>query len=114
MRTLKVLTVNFNVIRVNHGYNLVEGNMDFLTPSVHPQANSSSLSDTAEVVGFLLAVLGVPAHVVLVSQDSCSHGGAVVATQSNKHHAETRYAGVGLEEHRVGSGNCGVASVTEM
>ena len=76
----KSLTINFDVVGVDHGYNLVEGNMYLLAPSIHAQSNGSSLGDAAEVVGFLLSVLGVPAHVVLVGQDSCGHGGAVVSS----------------------------------
>ena len=108
----KELTVNFDVIRMNHRDEFVEGGIDLFTPGVNPQSYCSSLGDAAEIVWLLLSVLGVPAHVVLVGQDACSHGGSVVSAQSHEHHAQLGNAGVRFEDHSVGSGDCRVATIT--
>lgn len=109
----QILTVNFNVVRMNHGYEFVERSVDLLTTSVNSQSDCSCLGDAAEIVGFLLPILSVPAHVELVCQDTSSHGGAVVPAKTDQHHSQFGYTRVGFEDHGVGAGDSRVAAVTE-
>ena len=86
------------VIGVNHGEDLVEGDVDiFLGVSVGAQLHCGAHEDGAIVVGLLSPLTGLPGEAAAVGDDGGGDGGAVVATPADKHDTELGDLAVDLE-----------------
>lgn len=93
-----VPAANDQVVGVDHGQEIVEGNVDILVGlGVGSKLDGGAHDDGAVVVGLLGAFLGVPHKVAAVSNDARGDGGTVVTTPADKHHANLGNLAVDLE-----------------
>lgn len=101
-------TANGQVVRVDHGEQVVEGDVDLLAGlSIRAQLDSGAHDDRTVVVGGLLAIAGLPGDITTVGQDTSSYGGTVVSTPTDQHHTHLANLAVDLEVvvGGLGSGN---------
>ena len=99
------------VVGVDHGKDVVEGNVNVLALGVDAELDGGTHDDGAIVVGLLGALLGGPAVLVLVGEDAGGNGGTVVAAPADQHHTGLGDLAVDLEvvEGLLGDGNIVVA-----
>lgn len=102
---------NDEVVGVDHGEDVVEGNVDILALGVDAELDGGTHNDGAVVVGLLGTLLGSPAVLVLVGEDAGGHGGAIVATPANQHQTGLGDFSVDLEvvDSLLGDGDIVVA-----
>lgn len=81
-------TAEDEVVGVNHGEDVVEGNVDVVALDIDSELQGRSLDDGAKVVGFLDTLLGVPGQLAAVGDDGGGQGRSVVSTPADHH--ETR------------------------
>lgn len=97
---------NDKVVGVDHGQQVVEGDVDLLVGlGVGSELDGRAHDDGAVVVGLLNALLGVPNKVASVGNDTGGNSGTVVTTPADKHHADLGNLAVDLEvvERLLGS-----------
>ena len=106
-----VPAANDEVVGVDHGKDVVEGNVDVLALGVDAELDGGTHDDGAVVVGLLGALLGGPAVLVLVGEDAGSDGGTVVAAPADQHHTGLGDLSVDLEvvEGLLGDGDIAIA-----
>lgn len=93
-----VPAANDKVVGVDHGQDVVEGDVDVQVGlGIVAELQGRAHDDGAVVVGGLGAVAGVPDQVAAVGHDAGSHGGAVVAAPADQHDAELGDLGLDLE-----------------
>lgn len=93
-----VPAANDDVVGVDHGQDVVEGDVDVLVGlGVGAELEGGGHDDGAVVVGLAGALLGLPAEVAAVGKDTGGDGGAVVAAPADQHHADLGDLAVRLE-----------------
>lgn len=91
-------TTNGNVVGVNHGKDVVEGNVNLLAGlDVGAELEGRTHDDGAVVVGLARALLGLPAEAAAVGEDAGGDGGTVVAAPADQHHAHLGDLALDLE-----------------
>ena len=101
-------TANDEIIGVDHGENIVEGNVDLLgSLGVSAELHGRTHDDGAIVVGLARTFLGLPLEAATVGNDTSSDGGSIVTTPADQHHADARDLAFDLEvvNSLGGSGN---------
>ena len=82
-------TANDKVIRVDHGEDIMEGNVDvFVGLGISTKLEGRAHNERAIVVGLARTFLGFPANVATVGNDTSGDSGTVVAAPSDQHHAD--------------------------
>lgn len=93
-----VPAANDEVVGVDHGEDVVEGDVDVLAGlGVGAELHGRAHDDRAIVVGSAGTLAGVPLEAAAVGDDAGRHGGAVVAAQADQHNAELGDLAVDLE-----------------
>lgn len=93
-----VPAANDQVVGVDHGQEVVEGDVDLLVSlSISSKLDGGAHDDGAIVVGLLNAFLGIPHKVAAVGNDTRSDGSTIVTTPADKHHANLGNLAVDLE-----------------
>jgi hypothetical protein len=93
-----VPSTDHEVIRMDHGEKIMEGDVDILAArAVGAEFGSRSHDDRAIVVSRLSTRLGVPSEATLVGDDTGSNSGSVVTTPSNQHDADLGDLTIDLE-----------------
>lgn len=89
-------TADDDVVGVNEGKDLVQGEEDFGVLGV-TNLGSRGLGDGAQIVGLVSTGFGVPGDVVLVGKDTSGESGTVVTTETNEHSTKSGGLGISLE-----------------
>lgn len=93
-----VPAANDKVVGVDHGQDVVEGDVDVLVGlGIVAELQGRAHDDGAKVVGGLGAVAGLPGQLAAVGHDAGGHGGAVVAAPADQHDARLGDLGLDLE-----------------
>jgi len=82
-------TTDDDVVGVNEGEDLVQGEEDFGVLGV-TDLSGRGLGDGAQIVGLVGTGSGVPGDVVLVGKDTSLESGTVVTTETNEHGTKSR------------------------
>ena len=91
-------TANSQIVGVDHGEQVMEGDVDLLASlSVSAQLDSRAHDDGTVVVGGLLTIASLPRELATVGQDTGGHGGTVVSTPADQHHTDLANLAVDLE-----------------
>ena len=86
------------VIRVNHGKDIVEGNVDFFASlRLRAELHGGSHDYGAIVVGGLRTFTGIPSESSTIGNDTSGDRGTIVATPAYQHHAHLAHLAVDLE-----------------
>lgn len=93
-----VPTTNNEVIGVDHGQNIVEGDVDVgVGLGIRSKLHGRSHNKGAVVVGLTGTLLGVPDEVAAVGENTSSDSGTIVAAPADQHHADLGNLAVDLE-----------------
>merc|ERR1719410_1970215 len=99
---IDVPTANFKINGVDHGNQLLDrlvhilDRTAFLIEAVAAMS-CRALREGSIKVCLLLTIFSQPRKLVAIRNDSCGEGGAIVATETNEHDANTRHAPVRLD-----------------
>lgn len=87
-----------NVVGVDHGEEVVEGDVDILAGlGIGAELDGRAHDQRAVVVGLLLTAAGLPGEPAAVGNDAGGDGGTVVAAPANEHHTQLGDLGVDIE-----------------
>lgn len=93
-----VPAANDKVVGVNHGEDVMEGNVDLLMGlGIMAKLEGRAHNDRAVVVGLARTLLGIPGELTAVGEDASGDGSAIVASEANQHHADLGDLTVDLE-----------------
>lgn len=81
--TRDVPTAESEIVGVDHGEDIADGNVNVLAGIVSTNAHGGGTEHRPDVVGLLDTILSSPSDVVAVGQDSGAQGSAVVASQAD-------------------------------
>lgn len=93
-----VPAANDQLVGVDHGQEIVEGNVDLLVGlGIGSKLDGGAHDDGAIVVGLLDAFLGIPHKLAAVSNDTGGDSGTIVTAPADEHHANLGNLAVDLE-----------------
>ena len=95
--TVDIPAADLKVAGVDHGEEVLEGDVDLLTLLGDAETDGGALSERAVEVGLVLALAGVPLGLHAVGDDTGGEGGAVVATETDEHDTELGGLALGAE-----------------
>lgn len=98
VQTANVPTTNDEIVGVDHGHEVMEGDVDILARlAVDTELGRGSHDDGTIVIGTALALLSLPLKATTVGQNTRSDSCTVVATQTDQHNTELGNVAVDLE-----------------
>jgi len=83
--TVDIPAADGEVSRPDHGKEIMKRDIDLVTISSDTETNGGALSERTIEVGLANARASMPLQAETIGDDTGSHGGAVVATPTNKH-----------------------------
>lgn len=93
-----VPAANNKVIWVDHGQDIVEGDVDVgIGLGIRTELHGGSHDDRAVVVGLAGTFLGLPDEIAAVGENTSGNGSAIVAAPADQHHADLGNLAVDLE-----------------
>lgn len=98
VHVVDVPTTDDEVVRVDHGESVVEGNVNFLASLlIGTELDGGGHDDGSKVVGCLLALARLPGELLAVGDNTGGDSGTVVTTPANKHETDLADLAVDLE-----------------
>ena len=86
------------IVGVGHGEHIMEGNIDLIAGlGIGTQLDGRAHDNGAVVIGGLFALTGLPGEATTVGNETSSHSGTVVSTQTDHHDTEFAHLAVDLE-----------------
>eukprot|EP01139_Manchomonas_bermudensis_P023324 Amastigsp_a841014_52645.p2 type:complete len:185 gc:universal Amastigsp_a841014_52645:612-1166(+) len=104
VHVVDVPAANDEIVRRHHGKHFGERNVHVVAALVCSEAEGRRLRQRAEVVRLLDALARAPRDPLAVGDDASGDGGAVVAAETDNHHADAGNPALGLEGVLRGDG----------